>query len=557
MSNLIFGNALSGLRTNSVQLATTSNNVANVNKEGYTRQTAETRFGRSQLTNVGFQGTGVEVSTISRNVSDFLLKQVNKATSDFAFVNEKLNTLSRVDTLFSDDNAGISSALQDFFDAAQDLSGNPSDIPIRQSFLASANSLARRFNSLDSSLTDIMDQNSRAINESVAQVNSLAGQLAKLNSDITKSAAAASEKAPDNALLDQRDLLIMQISEQVAVNTLEQNDGTYTVLLANGQTLVTGDRAYQMQTRIDPTNQEALEVGFLVPDSTGQDSFLKLKTDSTDSGRLFSLVETRKEQLEPYQAQLGLVAIRLSEEVNAIFESGFDLSGNPGQALFSFGGSPVSSVFADLRNSNPNATLEVLQFDSELVANSDYEIRVIGGSATLIPGGVSAPIDAVTGEVDFPGVGLLRFDAPTDGDRFFVKFSRNASANIQVDITDPSTLGLAAQPGFVGDNTQALKIIDLQTKKVMSLSGKGESLLDNYRSLVSRVGTDTREVTVATEAKAETLSQAVFDIEAVSGVNLDEEAANLLKFQQAYQANGQVLAVAQQLFAELLAALRG
>ena len=108
--------------------------------------------------------------------------------------------------------------------------------------------------------------------------------------------------------------------------------------------------------------------------------------------------------------------------------------------------------------------------------------------------------------------------------------------------------------GGTGDNGNILAIASLRTAKLM---GQGAaSLSDAYAQVVADVGNRTRSAEIGSQAQAAVLTQAFSAQQAVSGVNLDEEAANLLMYQQAYQAAGKVIATANALFDEILGLAR-
>ena len=112
------------------------------------------------------------------------------------------------------------------------------------------------------------------------------------------------------------------------------------------------------------------------------------------------------------------------------------------------------------------------------------------------------------------------------------------------------TFSIGPNPGGSGDNRNALALASLQTAKI--LNGGTASYQGAYASLVSQVGTQTRQVQVSSAAQAAVLEQTQTAQQSYSGVNLDEEAANLIRFQHAYQASGKVLQIASTLFDTLL-----
>ena len=115
-------------------------------------------------------------------------------------------------------------------------------------------------------------------------------------------------------------------------------------------------------------------------------------------------------------------------------------------------------------------------------------------------------------------------------------------------------LTLANNSSGSGDNRNALRMAGLQTGGL--LLGSTASYQDLFAGMVSDVGIQTRQAEASAETQITLQRQAEQSLNALSGVNLDEEAANLLKFQQAYQATAQVVASANEMFNTLIAAFR-
>ena len=144
----------------------------------------------------------------------------------------------------------------------------------------------------------------------------------------------------------------------------------------------------------------------------------------------------------------------------------------------------------------------------------------------------------------------LASGAPAAGDSFLIRPTVNGASGFNVAITDPAKIAAAGQTGAVGDNSNALLLGALQTTNTL---GNGTiSYQGAYAQFVSEVGNKTRELSVTSSAASNLLTEANKAVQSQSGVNLDEEAANLLRYQQAYQAAGKVMQIASQLFATLL-----
>ena len=140
--------AITGLQVFQRALATTSNNVANVGTEGYTRQRVDITSRPSQSFGDGFFGSGARVSSVQRIEDQFLNARVQSSSSDVARLDSYLSLVNRVENLVSGSQGGLDSALQNFFNSLQDLSNDPASIPARQVVLSNSDTLVARFKGL-------------------------------------------------------------------------------------------------------------------------------------------------------------------------------------------------------------------------------------------------------------------------------------------------------------------------------------------------------------------------------------------------------------------------
>jgi flagellar hook-associated protein 1 FlgK len=137
-----------------------------------------------------------------------------------------------------------------------------------------------------------------------------------------------------------------------------------------------------------------------------------------------------------------------------------------------------------------------------------------------------------------------------NGDEFKISPTSQVASRISVALTQVNGIAAASAAQSPGDNSNILKMLDVQTAKL--LDGGTQSLQSAYAKTVSRIGSKTHELQVTSTSAQQILSQSERAIQDVSGVNLDEEAANLLRYQQAYQAAGKVMQIAKQMFDSLL-----
>ncbi len=237
MGNGIFGIGLSGLNAAQAGLLTTGHNISNASTPGYSRQQVVQSSNSPQLTGSGFLGQGVQVSTVKRVYSEFLASQVLQAQTQSSQLDSYYTQIKQLDNMLGDPSAGVSPTLQSFFNGVQDVATTPASVPSRQALLSSAQSLVARFQGLSQRFTEFRNGVNSQIAGSVAEINSLAQQIAGLNHNIVL-AGDANSRQPANDLLDQRDALVTQLGRVINIAVVRQSDGSFNVFVGNGQALV-------------------------------------------------------------------------------------------------------------------------------------------------------------------------------------------------------------------------------------------------------------------------------------------------------------------------------
>ncbi|WP_370262077.1 flagellar hook-associated protein FlgK [Limnobacter sp.] len=575
MSNSVYGIALSGLNAARSGLSTTSHNIANANTVGYNRQQVIQQARPSTGSDIGFIGQGVDIASVQRVYSDFINAQEQKATSDAAFFEAKAQQIARVDAMIADDASGLSSALSIFFASAQTLSTNPADLAARQNYLSSAGTLAARFNGLNTVMDDLRVATNLKVTDTVSQLNDASSQIAALNKQIVAAKNQTNANGgPPNDLLDQRDRLIMQLSKQVQTTRIDMGDGSVNLFLANGQPLVVKDRQFAVSTEIDPQDPKNLLVG-TTNVINGQARLVAFEPSSLGNGALAGFLSFRQNELTEYQNTIGLLAARIGQAVNDVQTAGVDLDLNPGGALFGFGTSgnlavDISRVVPNVNNNTGNLTnITMRAVDLSKLSAAEYEVTISGGAPQYRVAGSTGPFTPAVALADgsgpyfeirdAAGAPLLSFRldnaTPTDGDTFTLMPVREAALNMRVLIDRPSEVAASSATNpSIGNNQAMLQITALQTSRTMyqSNNSAGVAISDGFNQLVSRVGNKTREFTIGAESRTAVLNQVAESRDALQGVNMDEEAANLLRYQQAYQASGRVISLSKELFDQIL-----
>jgi flagellar hook-associated protein 1 FlgK len=388
---------------------------------------------------------------------------------------------------------------------------------------------------------------------SVDDINSFAESIAALNSKIVTDSSGTSGGQLPNDLLDQRDALVAKLAEKISVSTTTQQDGSISVFIGQGQSLVLGVSAAKLS--LAESNNDSSRQNILMG---GQDISKQIT-----GGELSGALKFRDTVLDPAQQQLGVVAAGFAVQFNAVHTTGFDLNGNQGTDMFGLGTVPVVPT--------PGSTGNIAAiYDPANTGNlkpSDYRLDYDGATYSLtrlsdntlvpLPGtfpGTPASVEGMT---------ITQAVPPTAGvsSSFLIRPTFDAAKKMTALITDPVEIAAAGSniPGspvapIPGDNTVALSLADLEKKAVL-LGGKA-TFNDAYGQLVAKVGTLTHAAKISSSAQGVLLNQAKQDRENLAGVNLDEEAANLIKFQQSYQAAAQVISIASSLFDTLIGAVR-
>ncbi|MBI4809609.1 MAG: flagellar hook-associated protein FlgK [Nitrosomonadales bacterium] len=639
MGTGIYGIGVSALRAAQAGIAATSHNIANVNTPGYSRQEIIQTAEQPQNTGAGYFGQGADVTTVLRRYDQFLGAQVLEAQTQSSNLNSRYELSQQLSNLFGDSSGGLTPTLQDFFNNVNGVANAPESVAARQGMIGSAQSLVNRLQALDQRMTQIRDGLNGQIQNSVASVNSYAKQIASLNENIVQ-LQSQSPGQPPNDLLDQRDQLINQLSQEIRVSTVKQPDGSVDVFIGNGQSLVVGNRTSTLQAVSSTTDPTALEVAYL-----NNGNLSRIQQSALQGGNLGGYLSFRQNELDPAQNALGRIALGLADTFNQQHQQGMDLKGALGGAFFSSGVPRVTSSTSNVGDGVLASTIT----STTALTGHDYSVQFDGAlynvydtsNNTLMQSFTSAQLAA--GQT-LTGTGITLQLTPgmvanVAGDSFLVRPTVAGGGSIALSITDPNKIAAASpirsntSSGNVGtgviaaatvvpglpldanlqqpititfdnppttytvtgtgapagpqvytagaaitingwttqisgtpvagdvftvaantnattDGTNILKLAQLQTTNTM-VNGTA-SYQGAYGQLISQVGTQTRELEVTSKAQTSMLAQVTRSFQAVSGVNLDEEAANLLKYQQAYQAAAKAMSIANNMFDTLL-----
>lgn len=437
--------AMQALEATQGALDATSNNIANANTAGYTREVAQFSENQESLSGSTTTGGGVTLEGLQSVRDELLNLQIQQQTSLQSSADTQSSTLQQVQSYFSTTGGGdIATALSSFSTSLSQLSANPTSAAAQQGVLSAGQNLANAFKNTTSGLTSAQSDANGQVTQTVAQINTLTQQIAQLNGQLSQRTAAGQD---GGTVQDQRDQLVQQLSTLTGISVTQNSDGE-TITTGNGTPLVMGDQNFTLQTT---TGSDGMQH---VLDSNGTDI-----TSSISGGQLGGAIEVRDQTIPGFLSQLNTLASQFAASFNAAQAQGYDSNGKTGGNFFT-----VSSNPAD------------------------------------------------------------------------------AASSISVAITDPASLAISSD-GSAGSNGNIVNLSAALTSTLPS----GQTPAAAYAGLVFQVGNSASNASAQSTAIGLNLQQLTNQQGSVSGVNTNEEATNLLRFQTAYEAAARIVSTIQQL----------
>ncbi|MDM5076704.1 FlgK family flagellar hook-associated protein [Aeromonas media] len=662
MASDLLGIGTSGVLAQQRLLQTTSNNIVNVNSQGYVRE-------RTLIyTNSVGLGTGDMVS--ERVINAYAQAEVRRDTSAYHAAGSRYDQLFQIDSLLGDASNSVGTTITSYFKAFHTANESPAEVGGRKTTLSELNGMVDRFHTLSAQLDKQSDTINATIGDETDRVNSLLSSINDLNQAIIRTQGSPEENL---MLFDQRDEAIRQLSEKMEVRTVTQPNGSMLVNMSTGHSLVLDGGVAQF--KVVPGSPDSRDARLQLTLGANQANI-----NDKDLGGAIGGLFTARNDLEPAKRELGQLAIAMADAMNQQNRLGMDLDNELGGDLFSLKGSQGLPYAGNQGNGAasvnflPGKGSEVTTFDYEVQFNSatGYEVFSIDGSGqrTSVATGTTPP---ATFEVAGHGIEIDLSGIPVGGDKIVLQPTRHAAANLEAAITRPEDIALASPikadknsqnlgsgeikvsgvyntgagsgfgtntldpsapqvikiddsgnyevydknnnllgvapasskgqnlmatlemplgtpivpaptPGYdfsitgkveandsftlsynkdgFADNANGLALAELQNKELVrknnnaATSNDKMTFNDAYSGLVTGVGNKASQAKTLLQANEAKLTQSTAIFESVSGVNLEEEAANLIRFQQSYAASAQIVNTAKTIFDTLLSSVR-
>lgn len=512
----IFDSALAGIRTAQAGMLATSENIAGANVEGYVRRAPSVRTYGLSPNNIDLTGTSFAVEGFSRFFDSHLQSQLLAQQSNSARSKTVVDTLSVLDAILTDPATSLASPLGSFFNAAGSLANEPSNVSFKQALLASARQLADGIRQIAGELDRVRKNATQGLADALNEANTLAPQLAEINVRIRGSSAPGIAPTPE--ILDERDRLTSRLQELVGGTTRITSTGAAVVSLG-GMILVDEANANSF------TSREGLKPipGGVEP----TDLRLQIATDQRGSPILTPLV--------------------LSPSIQSIDNRPVAVGPNlkPPQFLDSGVAGGYLSVLTDFLPENKRM-LDLfagkLLFDINRTQDVDgVEVSALFELRSAVDGSANASPTSLDEIFRKPGGGVYSFDELLSVTHPKSAGYSEAISTRLAELVDASSF--FAKPYFGSANQISLDAVAAKNLEGLR-SGFSGALATYVSSTASTLAGWVRD-SAANDALLTSLSA---QKEALSGVSLDEEAANLIKYQQIYNASSKVLQVSKQLF---------
>ena len=594
----ISDSALAGLQIAQAGILVTSQNVAGTTVEGYSRRSASAVVNSLAPNSLMLNGTSFAIEGFTRQYSSVIGSQLLSQQAKASYSDTLVQHTAILDSIIGSKSASLSGALNEFFNAMGTYAVDPSSHALAANITNKANIVSQRMVGMATVVNDIASDAQTSLEDTVSEVNTIIPALAEINNQIVK-ASNRGISYPSADLLDERDRLLSQLQKLMGGQSLINSDGTATHNVS-GLSLIERGVANQVSITADGDH-----VALRFNTQNGTSKTVMQTVQDLSGGQAGALLKIANEFVPDVQKRLDTIALGLVRAANSA--STTDSDGKPKTAIFGFqvGGNTYYDLNDDYTSLIPDIASDVdmqdlyrsltnsVSTDSDLVNGDTFTI----GTDTLEITSITAKSSVAAGEYTLTRVDddqlkieneygksqiiylsdLVATDSSTlDFNQFGITIQlQNNSSDTEysaeniVDSLDGRSItisGIANELYYYGLN--ASKFISIAPRDpadyfdggAENISADSANTLQKLSSvfgisvsnLVSDVGIQVSEWTYTQKADSAVLTNLEAQRNEISGVNLDEEAANLLKYQQLYSASTKVLQTGNQMFNSLL-----
>ncbi len=512
-----------------------SHNIANINTPGFSRQEAVLTTMSPVFGKGGLIGRGVAFLGIRRSYEEFIESQLLKQHQNYGRSYSLIETYSRIEQIFNEaQNFGLSKSFNDYFNAWHEVATNPESSPQRVVLLQSSHALVDAAKKIEQDLLDNLKYINEEIDNLISRINKLAINIASLNEKILETEAGSPNSAHDYR--DQRQVYLNQLSELIDISTYEDDLGSITVMVGM-RNLVYGVKTNPLSTTLnDNSDKELILDGINV-------------TKYIEKGRMGGLLDARDDIQNNIQYKFRRLIASIIKEINLVHRSGYGLdSSNLNDFFIPFSlftkdfsdGADITAAIADY------AQVTLDEYDVTFDSASNYYVTNRGTGSIVATGAY------VSGNsISFEGINITITGTVAARDKFFISPLTQSVKNFGVAISDPSKIAASSNTaGLPANNENALAIIQLSQNQINDLGNL--TYTNYYRGIISETASFASASRDSFSFEENLLMEISKRRESISGVSLDEEAINLVKFQRSYEAAAKMIKVTDELLQTIL-----
>ena len=488
--------ASAALKIAQAGILVTSQNVAGTSIEGFSRRSASTVMDALAPNSLMLNGSSFAVEGFTREYSSLIGAQLLNQQAKSSYSETLVQYTSTIDSVIADKSAGLSSAITEFFNVLGNYAADPSNKALAAAITGSANVVSQRMTGITTLVRQLKSDTATGLNDTVRQINTYLPALADVNQRILKSNSPGNS-APSADLLDERDRILTSLQKLVGGQSLINADGTGTQLVA-GLPLVERGISNKVSVNADG---KSIAVEFNLANANGSQVMQTIQ--SVEGGQAGALLKMANDFIPKIEQRLNTTALALVKVAN---EAGQTSSSAPTSVAI-FGFKVGSNTYSSLDSADSTGLIPALEYEADM-AN--------------LYNSLGQPNSALVG-------------AKLIAENF-----------VAIAPSDPLSY-------YSYDNSTKVYTPLITSAKANSAELKSSLLGNVLADLVTDVGVQIATWKNSKKADDVVLSNLKEQREQLSGVNLDEEAANLLKYQQLYSASTKILQTGNQMFNTLLA----
>lgn len=597
----------SALNAAQIGIDTTGHNISNAETEGYTRQRVVTAAAYPISIDPGQRGNGAQITEITRVFDKFVFNRYTTSAQNKEYSDTLKKNLEELSTYFPDiDDIGIKNDMQNYFDMWQSLANNPGNNSLQVALAQQAQTLSQHVVETRSQIAGLQGSLNEQIKVNIDEVNRIAEQIAGLNKSINEEEAGGINNAND--LRDQRNKLEMTLSKLIGAkvlvgqiesrNDIDSNiaieDGSYTIQVG-GFNLVDGhtfhpigvdtlgnqngynDLYYERQDGVKipfASNITGGKVGAMLElrgsiigdNGEFQDGFLQETMNNLDTFARGMIESTNN-----LYAQSATTSMRTNTlsfgATDALMNSDENFStGTFDVVVYDIDGNEVGrrSITIDDTTVMEDSPLTANSIIGQMraLADDNNDNNALNDIDDMLDAGFASNVFQINFSSSFASQGYTfaiedhgtNFAGATGVNRFFDGDDAK-TIDLNTNLKNDPTLIKGHKSPVNGDNQTALDMVELQFSSVMFKNGtntSSDTLYGYFDTLVTKVGTKTNSAILSNESITAQYNAVKQEYDSVSKVSIDEELANLIRYQTSYGAAAKIITTIDQMMTTLL-----